>query len=301
MKIQMPANVAVSVPTESRLLNKAQSVFVSSFKLRLSPDVNAQKYELSVLLATARSSPRYRSNAANYQFKLKSDSQGQYVTLKQQGWWSSFKGMLGWGREVREQQRTAARDLINSRLGIFTQPRDSEGADVVMKPNDRLNFANAKSYQVNVFEDTNLRRGDQGSNSEIPHMEDLMGELGGSSAYVRQEEEPAAAKSYEVIDQDPSGPTRAPMIESERSKAGNGGVAGEYALAPGQSVGIDEFNHLAGSHSSSPDKSSVGSIGSDNNKFLLNFMRDQLAQQLYGSPHLSGKDDELASQRSNSF
>jgi hypothetical protein len=342
MKIKMPAitnqvgsTVAV-VKKERQLLRKADSIFVSSFKLRLSPDANVQKYELGVLLKTARGNPRYQSNAANYQFKLKSDRQGQYLTLKQQGWWSSFKGLLGMGREVREQQRTAAMNLINSRLGIITRPTNSDGHRMDMAPNDRLNFANAKSYQVNVFEDmnlglpraqdlnkkdtnsedtnsedmnsedTNLRPGARGKNRTTPTMNEL---ANGGLSYIMEEEAPVAHQSYEHVNDvsvGDDGPSHLKggqrnLPESDKASNGDGGGGGSYALDPKLSVGIDEFGQLGGSPSSAPDQSFVGSIGSDKKDYLGHFLRAQLVDQLYGNSHVSGEIDELTSHGSQNL
>lgn len=297
MKIKMPeiknemGSTVAALNKERQLLRKADSIFVSSFKLRLSPNPQVQKYELEVLLKTARSNPRYQSNAANYQFKLKSDSQGQYITLKQQGWWSSFKGMFGWGREAREKQRTDAMDLINLKLGRYIGPTGTDGDYLDLRQNDRLNFANAKSYQTNVFESMGLGPSAQGANSETTNSEaenweDLMGESPGSSAYIKEDARATLRSQEHIVERDPSGEPPAQQTQFVMPTAVDGGAPRNNSLFEEPLLGSDPFEQQpVGSPESPSEQIGKDSHGSGVNLFQK-FITDQLvADKLFDAPY----------------
>lgn len=306
MKINMPAvtektgSTADSVQYETALLEKAKSTSVSSFKLRLSRDPDVQRYELGVLLRAARDNPRYQSHAANYQFKLKSDSQGQYLTLKQQGWWSSFKGMVGWGRQVREQQRTDAMDLINSRLRFHVAPTDADENPILLGPKDRLNFVNAKSYQVNVFAATSSSRGVESTKKELKTFDDLFEEekLPGSSAFIKSDEAPASANSWSPVPDNLE--VHNPPQETHFGQPfKRGAPVGESGDKRDPSLDINEFLHQrVGLPPSPPQKRDDGSILSGSIKGLQRFYNDSLVQRLFDSPIGLGNDNLHISNRS---
>ncbi len=104
----LPANQELSI--QAAQLRRAQTA--SSFSLRLNAEGKLDQRAFSELLTAARVSSAYKANQQHYQFKLKSDGSGHYLTLKQQGLWSRFKGVFGWGRETRERQRADAELLI---------------------------------------------------------------------------------------------------------------------------------------------------------------------------------------------
>lgn len=137
----------------------------SEFTLRVGADGKVTSLEISRMLNTARASKSYKNNSDKFQFKLKSDNNGQYLTLKQQGAWSSFKGWLGVGRAEREQQRADAKNLINATLDLG-QP------DKAYSTKDLLKFNQAQKYQVSVMTTSSLapkasREGDQNKSAEV--------------------------------------------------------------------------------------------------------------------------------------
>ena len=90
----------------------------SEFKLRIIAGKTSRE-DLAALLEAARGSRHYQAHRGNYQFRLKSDSEGnQTLSLKEQGLWSRFKGVFGLGAERREQERTDALRYIESLVGV---------------------------------------------------------------------------------------------------------------------------------------------------------------------------------------
>ena len=168
----------------------------SEFTLRVGADGKVTSLELSRMLSTARASKSYKNNSDKFQFKLKSDNKGQYLTLKQQGAWSSFKGWLGAGRAEREQQRADAKNLINATLV-------SGRSDKSYFNKDLLTFNQAQKYQVSVMTTSSLapeasRVGDQNKSAEV-----TMEMLRDGNAHVSAPMEDNK-KSFEYLDDDAS-------------------------------------------------------------------------------------------------
>ena len=168
----------------------------SEFTLRVGADGKVTSFELSRMLTTARASKSYKNNSDKFQFKLKSDNNGQYLTLKQQGAWSSFKGWLGVGRAEREQQRADAKDLINATL-VSGRP------DKSYSDKDLLKFNQAQKYQVSVMTTSSLapeasRVDDQKKSAEV-----TMEMLRDGNAYVSDLVDDNK-KSFEHLGQDES-------------------------------------------------------------------------------------------------
>lgn len=120
-----------SIPAHERgqylenLENKAKNK--SEFSLRIQEGKTSRE-DLATLLTAARASKSYQKNHENYQFRLKTGSDGsQLLSLKEQGLWSRFKGIFGWGSERRAQERSDAVRYIDS---LISKNGDRvEGAD----------------------------------------------------------------------------------------------------------------------------------------------------------------------------
>jgi hypothetical protein len=147
MKISNTRNLDSGATAALELKEAQMAVNASSFKLRVTGG-KVTSQEISHMLTLARTSKHYKNNAADYQFKLKSDSKGQYLTLKQQGSWSSFKGLFGWGRDSREQQRAEAKNIINSALTLREMPSEGFQDD---KYDAKLTHSLAKDYQLSMM------------------------------------------------------------------------------------------------------------------------------------------------------
>ena len=166
----------------------------SEFTLRVGAGGKVTSLEISRMLNTARASKSYKNNSDKFQFKLKSDNNGQYLTLKQQGAWSSFKGWLGVGRAEREQQRADAKNLINATL-------DLGRPDKAYLNKDLLTFNQAQKYQVSVMTTSSLapktsRVDDQNKSAEVTmemlrdgnaYGDELMGDNGKSFEHLGED------------------------------------------------------------------------------------------------------------------
>ena len=145
----------------------------SSFSLRLNAEGKLDKHAFSQLLTAARASNAYKANQQHYQFKLKSDNSGHYLTLKQQGLWSRFKGVFGWGRETRERQRADAGYLIRGYSVSKINQARQQG-----QITDGMSFSDAKADQRTIMDVMGPKRHRQAgsqSSSEAPDFEKLMG------------------------------------------------------------------------------------------------------------------------------
>lgn len=145
----------------------------SSFSLRLNAEGKLDKHAFSELLAAARASNAYKANQQHYQFKLKSDSNGYTLTLKQQGLWSRFKGVFGWGRETRERQRADAKRLIEG-MSVFEINQARKHRQIT----DGTSFSQAKADQrviMGAMGSTRHRQTGSQSSSEEYDFEKLMG------------------------------------------------------------------------------------------------------------------------------
>lgn len=107
---QMPTNATQALGQEVQDMQRGQKA--SSFKLNVTRGpggfvVTAD--EIRRLLNTAGASKDYKANAGKYQFKVLTDKSGdKTLTLKQQGLFSRFKGLLRIERGHRERQRAEA-------------------------------------------------------------------------------------------------------------------------------------------------------------------------------------------------
>jgi hypothetical protein len=147
MEIKNTRNLGLLDAAEIELKETNRAANASEFKLRV-VDGKVTEKEISHMLTLARVSKNYKNNAANYQFKLKSDGNGQYLTLKQQGAWSSFKGLFGVGHTAREKERAAAKNLINGALRMNHRPEKSYQSD---KYDNQISHKQAKKYQVSLM------------------------------------------------------------------------------------------------------------------------------------------------------
>lgn len=93
----------------------------SEFKLRVI-DGKTTREDLTAFLGVVRRSKTYQKYSDNYQFRLQSDDQGnQYLTLKQQGLWSRFKGFFRIESERRGHERATAIRQINDIMGSTSE------------------------------------------------------------------------------------------------------------------------------------------------------------------------------------
>ncbi len=152
MEIKNTRNLNSGAALKIEAQETKQAKNASSFTLRV-VDGKVTAEEINHMLTLARGSTAYKSNAAKYQFKLKSDSNGQYLTLKQQGAWSNFKGLLGIGHKAREQERAAAKNLINKSLASVDLPSKSYNAE---KYGDRLPLSKSQKYQLSMMNTSSL-------------------------------------------------------------------------------------------------------------------------------------------------
>ncbi len=193
MEIKITNGLPLKKAFEIELAQRQRAETASSFSLRLNAEGKLDKHAFSELLAAARASNTYRANLQHYQFKLKSDGSGHYLTLKQQGLWSRFKGVFGWGRETRERQRADAQLLIRGRsLSEINQARQQG------QITDRTRFSDAKTDQQKIMADgeprSRHRRAGSQSSSEKLDFEQLMG-----GTVVQQSEEQEARITQHVI------------------------------------------------------------------------------------------------------
>lgn len=185
----LPANQELSI--QAAQLRRAQTA--SSFSLRLNAEGKLDQRAFSELLTAARVSSAYKANQQHYQFKLKSDGSGHYLTLKQQGLWSRFKGVFGWGRETRERQRADAEHLIRGMsLSEINQARQQG------QITDRTRFSDAKAAQQTIMAErgprSRHRQAGSQSSSEKLDFEQLMG-----GTVVQQSDEQEARITQHVI------------------------------------------------------------------------------------------------------
>jgi len=186
----------------------------SSFSLRLNREGKLDQAAFSQLLAAARASNAYKANQQHYQFKLKSDSSGHYLTLKQQGLWSRFKGLFGWGREARERQRADAQHLIRgSSLSEINQARQ-QGLIT-----GGTSFSEAKAAQRTIMDamgPTRHRQAGSQSSSEEYDFEKLMG-----GTFVQQSEGQGERITQQYISGEHSynDQPHSPLLNAQRSPA----------------------------------------------------------------------------------
>lgn len=186
----------------------------SSFSLRLNAEGKLDKHAFSQLLTAARASNAYKANQQHYQFKLKSDNRGHYLTLKQQGLWSRFKGVFGWGRETRERQRADAQHLIRgSSLSEINQARQ-QGLIT-----GGTSFSEAKAAQRTIMDamgPTRHRQAGSQSSSEEYDFEKLMG-----GTFVQQSEGQGERITQQHISGEHSynDQPHSPLLNAQRSPA----------------------------------------------------------------------------------
>lgn len=140
----------------NRMMRQAEGA--TGFKLRLTSSGTLNKQSLSAFLDAAKLSTHYKQHESRYQFKLKSDNQGHYLTLKEQGLWSRLKGLVGWGRQERETQRMQAAQFImaNSRsmdmpIGEISGSLRHSMLDGVASGATRMTFEQAKIHRAELF------------------------------------------------------------------------------------------------------------------------------------------------------
>lgn len=172
MEIKITSGLPLQEAHDIEMAQLQRARAASSFYLRLNAEGKLDKHAFSQLLTAARASNAYQANQQHYQFKLKSDGSGHYLTLKRQGLWSRFKGVFGWGRETRERQRADAEHLIRgSSLSEINQARQ-QGLDT-----GRTRFSDAKAAQRAIMDERGPSRNRQAgsqSSSEKPDFEQLM-------------------------------------------------------------------------------------------------------------------------------
>ena len=172
-------------PNEKQLFEKnqiSQSVSASKFKLRLDNAGQLTVIDVTRLLQHARISRDYKAHGNNYELKLKTDQQGQYLTFKQQGLWSRFKGVFGIGHETRTQQRAAAMNLINrtfEQKGFSFPTKGTEAANNEQKldwVNEKaVSFAEAKTYQRKLMNAAGIEEpGKPGKSDYRAPLDDLL-------------------------------------------------------------------------------------------------------------------------------
>ena len=244
----------------------------SSFYLRLNAEGKLDKHAFSELLAAARASNAYKANQQHYQFKLKSDGIGHYLTLKQQGLWSRFKGVFGWGREARERQRADAEHLIDGgSLSEINQARQ-QGLDT-----GRTRFSDAKTAQRAIMDERGPSRNRQArsqSSSEKPDFEKLMDGTG-----TRLSDEQDARITEHVISGEQSYDTQPPRPPSNAQSS------------------LDE-KYAAQDSQSENRQSDYGQIGQQQDSFIVSQNDDNVSERptlyrpgLFQNPSQLGDDD----------
>jgi hypothetical protein len=233
----------------------------SSFSLRLTEEGKLDKYAFSQLLAAARASNAYQANQQHYQFKLKSDSNGHYLTLKQQGLWSRFKGVFAWGRETRERQRADAKRLIEG-MSVFEINQARQQGRIT----GGTSFSQAKADQVaimNTMEPTRHRQARSQSSSEEYDFEKLMGDT-----FVQQSEGQVERITQQLIhdEQIHGNQPHSPLLNAQRSPA-------------------EQFANR--SSQSQDNQSDYGQIGQQQNSFIVAQNDDDESEGLQSS-HKAG-------------
>jgi hypothetical protein len=195
---------------------KTNAVNASVIKLRVGNDGKVTTHEIVRMIAAARQSKAYQQNYENFQFKLKSDGQGQYLTLKQQGAWSNFKGIFGWGHTAREKERANAKDLINKTIGSHDMP------EMNYKDKGILTNQEAKVYQQSLMNrfgiDPSVKPSSQVTepeNNKKLSYSDLVSSI---SDRVISEEEVENHKSYVSVYDEPAKKASVPIEQTNNDK-----------------------------------------------------------------------------------
>jgi hypothetical protein len=139
---QMPQNANLAQAQENKEMERAAGH--KSFRLTVTgnpPKVSTD--EIRRMLSSARASTSYKANFQKYQFKLN----GQELTLKQQGLFSRFKGLIGFHRDVREARRADAAKLIGD---AFEREDKKLGADEKIFE-DQMTNAESIKFQRDVM------------------------------------------------------------------------------------------------------------------------------------------------------
>lgn len=250
MEIKSHKNLAPRDARNAEMAELKKAKKESEFRLRLDANGQIDKDALNRLLLVVRASKSYKKHFEDFQFKVKSDSRGQFLSLKRQGLWSSFKGLFGIGREQRERQRDHAAGLINAALGhkTFDSGEDTK----------RMTFATAKEYQLATMmrrgfvppgmEPTHTLRSGQNADSS----NSLSGPLTFEGLVDRQDafidEQSSPHKSYQEIDAD-AGPGMIQPGQRENSPpVGKPGNHNSYQLA--SQIDDDNDAYDTGNHES---------------------------------------------------
>lgn len=225
MEIKNTRNLNPGAALKIEAKETKQAKNASSFTLRVT-DGKVTAKEISHMLTLARVSTAYKNNAAKYQFKLKSDSNGQYLTLKQQGAWSNFKGLLGIGHKAREQERAAAKNLINQSLSSRELPSKTYNVD---KYDERLPLSKSQNYQLSMmntsllspvarFELDAVGISKQAASTQQNQRQDseeiTFSKLAGEQAYVSDDVE-ANRPSYQAYDPNEDNAQSAPAVPQQ--------------------------------------------------------------------------------------
>lgn len=152
MEIKNTRKLGLKDYAKIELKETKRAANASEFKLRV-VDGKVTVEELTHMLTLARGSKSYKKNAENFQFKLKSDSKGQYLMLKQQGLWSNLKGYFGKGHEAREKERAAAKNFINNLLKDSQLP---DKAYTDKKYDNQISLKQAKEYQLSMMNTSSI-------------------------------------------------------------------------------------------------------------------------------------------------
>lgn len=180
MEIKNTSGLASNVAGKQELKEIKTAKNAKSFTLRLENDGRIDRETFKRLLTAARVSKAYKNNFDKYQFTIKSDRNGQYLSLKRQGLWSRFKGLIGFGSTERQEQRAQARNVIESALKfserVYLRGQPDEG----ISPLDtRLTKAQAVEFQAKLMNESSI--------SPVRHYN--LDQLGGSPQNQRLSEE----------------------------------------------------------------------------------------------------------------
>lgn len=157
MEIKNTSGLASDVAAKREFAEIKTAENAKSFKLRLENDGQIDRGAFKRMLTAARVSKAYKNNFDKYQFTIKSDRNGQYLSLKQQGLWSRFKGLFGIGSTARQEQRAQARNVIESALKfserVYLTGQNPEGAGPL---DTRLTKAQAMEFQSRMMNESGI-------------------------------------------------------------------------------------------------------------------------------------------------
>jgi hypothetical protein len=220
-----------------------QAIAASSFKLRLDQPGQLSPIDVVRLLQHARASRDYQAHGENYQLRLKTDQQGEYLSLKKQGLWSRFLGAFGVGHERRVQERAAAINLINRTLEPtgFSIPREGNDPTHVRDPKSNVfrvhpgndseslrwvdvgavSFTQAQTYQTKLMTMSNIKTQEEvkgnarlaGLSDSVENPYDLFNTE--PQPYVDDSRAPSAVHVFDDQSEQQVSPLQQPLVENE--------------------------------------------------------------------------------------